>query len=149
MTPAIPGPAIMEPFRAIPRNTLPAGSNRSGRRLGMIAPDAGPPNASLTPMRTTIAPRISIETFSVSKKITTLPMIALKPSATMRTVFLGIRSTQTPPIGAINTPESTRAAKMSPSVVALPPASRTVTTRATGKAAIATFVRIPEIIKFR
>jgi hypothetical protein len=115
----------------------------------MIAEDAGDPNASLMPIRTTIAARMYIEMFSGLKKTTTLPMIALKPSETIRIVFRGRRSTHTPPIGAINTPESTRAPRINPSVVALPPASRTVTAKAIGNADIATIVRIAEIIKFR
>ncbi|CAB4367072.1 unannotated protein [freshwater metagenome] len=77
-----------------------------------------------------------------------LPMIARNPSATIKIVLRGNRSTQTPPMGAKRTPESTRAAKIIPSVVALPPASRTVTARAMGKADIAIVVRVAEKIKF-
>jgi hypothetical protein len=49
----------------------------------------------------------------------------------------------------MTTPDKTRAAKMIPSVVALPPASKTVTAKAIGNADIAIVVRIPEIIRFR
>ncbi len=115
----------------------------------MIAEDAGDPNASLMPIRITIPARMYMEMFWGLKKITMLPMIALKPSAIINIVFLGRRSTQTPPIGAIKTPDKTRAARIKPRVVAVPPASRTVTAKAIGNADMAIIVRIPEIIKFR
>ncbi|CAB4367071.1 unannotated protein [freshwater metagenome] len=63
MIPAMPGPAIVAPLAVIPRTTFPAGNRWSGKRLGIIAPDAGPPNASLTPIKTTMPPRIQIEKF--------------------------------------------------------------------------------------
>jgi hypothetical protein len=52
-------------------------------------------------------------------------------------------------MGDIRTPDRTRTARIRPSVVALPPASRTVTASATGNADIAMTVRIPEISSAR
>jgi len=116
--------------------------------LGIIAPDAGPPKASLTPIKMTIVPKIHIAIFSGFIKITTLPITARKPSEIIRIVLRGRRSTQTPPTGASKTPERTRAASISPSVVALPPASRTVTAKAIGKAQTAMLVNVLEMSIF-
>ena len=145
MTPAIPGPAIVAAFVEMPRKTFPAGSRWSGKMLGIIAPTAGPPKASLTPIKTTIKPKIQNEIVAGSKKTTTLHITALKPSAAIITVRRGRRSAQTPPTGASRTPERMRAPRMIPKSVALPPASKMVIASAIGKAVIATTVRIVEI----
>ena len=113
--------------------------------LGIIAPTAGPPKASLTPIKTTIKPKIQKEIVAGSKKITTLHIIALKPSAAIMTVLRGRRSAQTPPTGASKTPERIRAPRIIPRSVALPPASKIVIASAIGKAVIATTVRIVEV----
>ena len=149
MIPAMPGPMIVDVRFAIPCATFPAGSNESGKMLGMIAPDAGPPKASLTPIKTTMPPRIHIEIFSGLIKMTTLPIIARKPSERIKIVLRGIRSTQTPPTGARTTPDKTRAARIKPKVVALPPASRTVTASAIGNADMAILVKVAEMSMFR
>ena len=138
----------MEVRFAMPLATFPEGSEWSGSRLGIIALEAGPPNASLTPMSTTMAPRIHIELFSGFIKITTLPITARKPSATINIVLRGKRSTQTPPTGARTTPDRTLAARINPRVEALPPASITVTASAIGKADTAIVVSVLEISRF-
>jgi hypothetical protein len=93
-------------------------------------------------------PRIHMEIFSGLIKITILPIIARKPSAKIKIVFLGKRSLHTPPTGAKRTEESTRIARIIPSVEASPPASRTVTASAIGNAYIAMTVKILERIRY-
>ena len=116
--------------------------------LGMIAPAAGPPKASLTPIRKMIAPSTQKEMDSGSAKITMLPITARKPSATINTVLRGKRSAHTPPTGAKRTPATIRTPRIRPRTVALPPASRTEIARAIGNAVIATMVRTVESQRF-
>ena len=116
--------------------------------LGMIAPTAGPPKASLTPIRKMIAPNTQNEMDSGSAKITMLLITARKPSAAIRTVRRGKRSAHTPPTGAKSTPARMRTPRMSPRTVALPPASITEIANAMGKAVIATMVRTVETQRF-
>ncbi len=58
----------------------------------------------------------------------------LNKSAPIMTFRRGKRSAQTPAKGAKTTPDKTRAPRIKPKEVAVPPASRTVTARAIGKA---------------
>jgi hypothetical protein len=58
----------------------------------------------------------------------------LNKSAPIITFRRGKRSAQTPAKGAKTTPDKTRAPRIKPKVVAVPPASRTVTASAIGKA---------------
>jgi hypothetical protein len=58
----------------------------------------------------------------------------LNKSAPIMTFLRGNLSAQTPAKGAKTTPDKTRAPRIKPSEVAVPPASRTVTARAIGNA---------------
>jgi hypothetical protein len=67
----------------------------------------------------------------------------------IKTVFLGRRSAHTPPTGERRTPDKTFTAKINPSSVALPPASRISIASAIGKADSAITVKRVEIEKSR
>jgi hypothetical protein len=70
----------------------------------------------------------------VETKIITTTSADLNKSAPIITYLRGNLSAQTPANGAKTTPDKTRAPRISPNEVAVPPASRTATASAIGNA---------------